>query len=363
MHWSAGAVARMLGISPVTLRTWDRRYGLGPGSREEGRHRRYGEQDIARLRLMVALTGRGLTPASAAAAALAEHPPTGSDPDPRPPDEPTSGDSSSPDSGSGNSPGSGNGSGGSRSGNSGSGRGVGPGSGAGTGTRVSAGSRGRPAGRTRAGGARRARFGGGPHALGVESDEARGFAHAASRLDMPLMGALAASLIRRDGVVGAWEGVFAPYLIALGERVSASGSGVEIEHLASAAISGALRAEPVVADGRMPALLACAPDEQHSLPLDALAAALAERGCASRNLGARVPAAALLDAVNLLAPRAIVLWAHAERYARLAPLAELLERGEVVLLGGAGWTSGPEGCRRLESLSEAVGTVLELNRF
>ena len=45
---------------------------------------------------------------------------------------------------------------------------------------------------------------------------------------------------------------------------------------------------------RRPAiLLACADEEQHSLPLEALAAALAETGVPSRLLGARVPPDAL----------------------------------------------------------------------
>lgn len=33
---TTGAVARRLGVSPTTLRSWDRRYGLGPAVRAEG---------------------------------------------------------------------------------------------------------------------------------------------------------------------------------------------------------------------------------------------------------------------------------------------------------------------------------------
>lgn len=46
---SVAAVARRLGVAPATLRTWDRRYGLGPSERIEGRHRRYSATDVARL--------------------------------------------------------------------------------------------------------------------------------------------------------------------------------------------------------------------------------------------------------------------------------------------------------------------------
>ena len=34
------AVARRLGVAPATLRTWDRRYGLGPSVHAPGAHRR-----------------------------------------------------------------------------------------------------------------------------------------------------------------------------------------------------------------------------------------------------------------------------------------------------------------------------------
>ncbi|MFD2422334.1 MerR family transcriptional regulator [Amycolatopsis pigmentata] len=60
------AVARRLGIAPSTLRTWDRRYGLGPGCHTGGKHRRYGPTDIARLELMQRALLRGASTAEAA---------------------------------------------------------------------------------------------------------------------------------------------------------------------------------------------------------------------------------------------------------------------------------------------------------
>lgn len=60
------AVARRLGIAPSTLRTWDRRYGLGPGCHTGGKHRRYGPADIARLELMQRALLRGASTAEAA---------------------------------------------------------------------------------------------------------------------------------------------------------------------------------------------------------------------------------------------------------------------------------------------------------
>ncbi|MFD6099857.1 MerR family DNA-binding transcriptional regulator, partial [Nocardiopsis flavescens] len=34
-----GATARLLGIAPSTLRSWDHRYGIGPRGRSPGGHR------------------------------------------------------------------------------------------------------------------------------------------------------------------------------------------------------------------------------------------------------------------------------------------------------------------------------------
>ena len=64
---SAGAVARQLGISPATLRTWARRYGLEPSVRSEGSHRRYTPEDIDRLVAMQRLMRGGVPVAEAAA--------------------------------------------------------------------------------------------------------------------------------------------------------------------------------------------------------------------------------------------------------------------------------------------------------
>ena len=67
---AVGAVAQRLGIAVSTLRSWDRRYGLGPSDHAPGRHRRYSEHDLHRLRRMLSLTAEGVPPASAAAVVL-----------------------------------------------------------------------------------------------------------------------------------------------------------------------------------------------------------------------------------------------------------------------------------------------------
>jgi MerR family transcriptional regulator, light-induced transcriptional regulator len=73
---SAGEVARRLGIAATTVRSWDRRYGLGPSVRAPGRHRRYSQSDVARLELMRRLTIDGVTAAEAARVARDLRPPS-----------------------------------------------------------------------------------------------------------------------------------------------------------------------------------------------------------------------------------------------------------------------------------------------
>lgn len=69
---TVAAVARRLGIAPATLRTWDRRYGLGPTNHEEGNHRKYHPHDVARLMVMRRLIASGVSASDAADQAL-EH--------------------------------------------------------------------------------------------------------------------------------------------------------------------------------------------------------------------------------------------------------------------------------------------------
>lgn len=66
---TVSAVARRLGVAPATLRTWDRRYGLGPSTHEAGEHRRYCPADLMKLTLMRRLISAGVSPCDAAAQA------------------------------------------------------------------------------------------------------------------------------------------------------------------------------------------------------------------------------------------------------------------------------------------------------
>ncbi|MBP2479442.1 DNA-binding transcriptional MerR regulator [Crossiella equi] len=280
--WTPKVVAQQLGVSVITLRTWERRYGLGPGTREPGRHRRYDDADVRRLRRMVELTGQGMSASAAAAAALAED------------------------------------------------------------------------------------DGGPPPVLRVVPEQGtdaaqRGLLAAALRLDAPLLRELARAAIEEFGVVPAWEQAFVPVLVELGRRVADSGSGVEVEHVVSDSIEHVLRERATVRErGGLCALLSAAPEEQHTLPLDALAAALAELGRSSRMLGARVPPAALLTAVDRLRPLVTVVWSHHRDTALATPVRELTEdRHTVLMLAGPGWegVAVPGHARRVHQLGEAARFV------
>ncbi|PFG40497.1 MerR-like DNA binding protein [Georgenia soli] len=85
---TVAAVAGRLGVAASTLRTWDRRYGLGPSAHEAGAHRRYSPDDVARLERMRQLTLQGVAPADAARAAAAYDP---ADPTAAPPPEESAG--------------------------------------------------------------------------------------------------------------------------------------------------------------------------------------------------------------------------------------------------------------------------------
>ena len=68
---SVSSVARRLGVAPATLRTWARRYGIGPSEHEAGSHRKYCPADLAKLTVMRRLISSGVSPADAAEQAKA----------------------------------------------------------------------------------------------------------------------------------------------------------------------------------------------------------------------------------------------------------------------------------------------------
>jgi DNA-binding transcriptional MerR regulator len=63
--YSIGAVARMVGVPPATLRTWEDRYGVVQPVRSEGGHRLYSRQDVERLRFVAERVREGISPGDA----------------------------------------------------------------------------------------------------------------------------------------------------------------------------------------------------------------------------------------------------------------------------------------------------------
>ncbi|QKV81769.1 MerR family transcriptional regulator [Amycolatopsis sp. Hca4] len=66
----SGEVARTLGVSQVTLRTWEHRYGIGARARDRNGRRRYTADDVERLRRMRALQAQGVGARDAASLVL-----------------------------------------------------------------------------------------------------------------------------------------------------------------------------------------------------------------------------------------------------------------------------------------------------
>lgn len=201
--------------------------------------------------------------------------------------------------------------------------------------------------------------------VGRAGPAARGLARAAMRLDSVAIAETIAAALAADGVVATWDKLLRPVLAGIGERHAATGNLVEVEHLMSRCVSEAFAAAALAGTATGPAriLLSCADEEQHTLPLEALGAALAEVGVAYRMLGARVPLNALLEAVNRTGPAAVVLWSHTRTTADPAQLTALLtgpRRPLLVLAAGPGWLADslPAGVVRPVDLTEAVSLAV-----
>ncbi|MEV8098634.1 MerR family transcriptional regulator [Kitasatospora sp. NPDC085879] len=284
-------MARRLGVSPTTVRSWERRYGIGPALRETGHHRRWSPQDVTVLEAMRRLTARGVPPGEAARLALD----TARTGPPQPPGTPYR-DGRDP---------------------------FDPGTAS-------------PAGPVR--------------------PECRGLTRAAVRLDTVEVALILRQVVDEMGVVAAWTEVMMPALRAAGRKWAGEGERyVEVEHLLSWHVSTALRRvadRPEPPRSGPPALLVGMPAELHTLPLEAVAAGLAERGLPYRMFGAAVPAEALLEAVRRTGPAAVMIWSQAKHTADRVLARRTAEtawggRGSrsrpVVLTAGPGWAGRQPG--------------------
>jgi methanogenic corrinoid protein MtbC1 len=301
---SVAAVARKLGVAPATLRTWDRRYGIGPADHTPGRHRRYNAEDLARLVLMRDALLHGATPAAAATYALAATLP---DADTAPTTPPR------PD------------------------------------TTV-------PADASEA-----------VLPLPHVGWQVRALARAATALDAQTVRGVLTESIAAVGPVTTWDVVVRPVLRAIAQRWVETGTGVEIEHLLSDCVTGVYSALAAAAPtskgpavGR-PVLLAGMAGDHHRLPIVVLSATLALRGVACRSLGTDLPAEALRTAIRRTAPAALLLWSQLPDTANHDLLRTLprTRPGYRSYVAGPGWADNalPPHVGRLNSLQEATDVI------
>ena len=302
-----GAAARLLGVAPATLRSWDRRYGIGPRERSPGGHRRYGPEDLARLRALCRLVGEGLPPTEAARQALDARCGSVSGEV-----EPTADGADASDAPDRTLP-------------------VGP----------------APA--TLQGLARAA--------MRMDSDLVE------SLLEKSLNEAgvvatwedLARPLLY--GMGRKWEQTRTHVEV---EHLLSWCVSSALRRVAPGPVDEASRVRPV--------LLACTPTEMHGLAVEALASALREAGSPHRVLGPCTPVEATLRALRRVGPRALVLWSHAPTEADGAVLAAAVRAaseasaGTAVFTAGPGWR-GTGGASRLAgghltSLREAVAVLV-----
>ncbi|NUW43145.1 MerR family transcriptional regulator [Nonomuraea rhodomycinica] len=313
--YGIGAVSRRLGVPAPTLRTWNLRYGIGPSRRSPGGHRRYDRADLARLEEMSRLVHAGVPPADAARQALRV---------PVPPVLPAPG-ADTP---------------------------VLPSSGAGTAPALSA---------------PREGVGVGGETANVPS--AAMLARAAAALDGRTVTDGLAAALARLGVVPTWDRLARPVFDTICRRQEETGAGIDVEHLFSERLLAALHplaARPAHPVNDRPVLLACAEEEQHSLPVHALAAALAtDLRVDTRVLGARTPNAALADAMRRLGPAVVFVWSHQAATGDPAPLTGLpaLRPPARIVVGGPGWWPDlPPRVTRVASLRDAVTAVADALR-
>ena len=304
---TVAAVARRLGVAPSTLRTWDRRYGLGPRGHSSGAHRRYTTEDLERLLIMRRLTLEGVPPAEAARIA-GEH---------------SGGDEVLAAWAVGSADGGGD-----------------------------------------------LAIRGLPGEVAVDVTAAvRGLFRAASSLDFLEMARLLRAGLGTRGIEDTWQSLALPVLARIGERWEATGEGVEMEHALSQVLTSVLHAErpvPLHPLNTSPVLLGCAEGEQHTLALSVLDYALAERGVLCRVLGAGMPRQALVDAARRSGPAAIFLFAQLPTRDELL-LAELPRQrpSPRLIVGGPGWAACelPPRVRHVNSLRESVTEIVDAVRF
>jgi MerR family transcriptional regulator, light-induced transcriptional regulator len=164
--------------------------------------------------------------------------------------------------------------------------------------------------------------------------------------------------LRHYGVVDTWEELVRPAFWAIEARQAGGEGCIDVEHALSWTVSRSLQRLPVNSPGNsVSTILACSEGETHTLPLEALRAALAERGHRALMLGADVPRSALTDAIRRTpGPTTVVLWAQTGPRADVATARAVVAAGARMMTCGPGWESTKLSKKavRLDSMHTAL---------
>ncbi|MFC4372796.1 MerR family transcriptional regulator [Nocardia halotolerans] len=269
--YTVRAVAERIGVPTATLRSWTRRYGIGPTDHQPGKHRLYSASDIADLEQMMSRIRAGVSPAGAAAWVT------------------------------------------------------------------------------------------GRHATATRGDWPS-LVTAAFALDTREVSALLTAHLDAFGVVETWDLLCRPAFAAIVTRQLGGEGCVDIEHLLSWSITAVLHSytRPAGPPAGHAAILACTSGETHTLPLEALRAALAERGVNTWMLGADVPTSALADTLARTRRRPdVALWSQQESTALTSAVSTCVNAGARVFVGGPGWDTIilPDAAIAITTLADAVDHI------
>lgn len=180
---------------------------------------------------------------------------------------------------------------------------------------------------------------------------------AALVLDASTLECVLDAFIYRHGVLDAWERLIRPTFAAVEARQETTGDCVDVEHVLSSAVTRSLQRRSTTPAGPASILLACTERETHTLALEALRCALAERGCPTITLGATTPSPAILDALGRLPDLStVVFFAQTQHNADLPHAHQIGRRCARILLAGPGWKDS-----RLRSVP--YGSILSATHY
>jgi MerR family transcriptional regulator, light-induced transcriptional regulator len=183
---------------------------------------------------------------------------------------------------------------------------------------------------------------------------------AAFSLDSAAAGRLLEGHIRHFGVLDTWDELVRPTFAAISARQDGGDACIDVEHALSWTVSHALqRVSNLPAGTPASVILACTAGEVHTLALEALRAALDERGVGALMLGANVPGPALIDAIERQPARraGVVLWSSHGATADIASVRGVVTAGVQLFVAGPGWASVklPRTVQRIATLQAALG--------